>query len=371
MKKDTMNARERYLATFQYGSPDRIFMSPSGCYQGTRERWLEEGMPASEHFNTYFGFDRMVGIPLNPGYSEDLDAVWPRPKTRIIDRSLEWHLVENELGGKYRTWADREMGMNQWIEFPVRDRNSWEQFKKWLNPDQPSRYPEYWDDLVRCYKNRDYPLSITGGSFYGWIRDWVGMENLALWYYDEPDLVHDMADYVADFVIRWLDRALSDIPDIEHAGIWEDMCMKHGPLISPALFREFHLEPMKRVTKVLKEGGVRIISLDSDGQVDQLLPLWMEGGMDEVNPLERASGCDPVKYRKQFGKELRMHGGIDKRVLRDGMPKKGIEEEVMRYEDLIKEGGFVPTVDHGVPPDVSFENFKYFVDLRREVGTFS
>lgn len=81
-------------------------------------------------------------------------------------------------------------------------------------------------------------------------------------------------------------------------------------------------------------------SFDADGQVEHLIPLWMEGG-------------------------------IDKRVLRDGMPKKGIEEEVMRYEDLIKEGGFVPTVDHGVPPDVSFENFKYFVDLRREVGTFS
>ena len=368
MKKDTMTARERFNATYHYGERDRNFIGSFGFYGSTVTRWRKEGMPVSEHLSTLFGFDRIANVTLNPPYSQDLDAVWPRPETKVVERGPEKQIVENELGGKYLEWWDRDIGMSQWIDFPVRNRESWERFKPWLNPDQASRYPEYWDDLVRCYKGRDYPLGISAGSLYGWIRDWVGMENLALWYYDYPDLVHDMVNFVADFIIKWIDRALNDIPDLDFVMIWEDMCMKTGPLISPELFREFHLDALKRVTKVVREAGIKLITLDSDGKVDELIPVWMEGGVNQVHPLEIASDCDPIRYRKRFGKELRLSGGIDKRVLRDGTSKKAIEEHVMRYADLVKEGGFVPAVDHGVPPDVSFENFTYFVDLIHEIS---
>ena len=367
MADDRMNARERFHATFNYGGPDRVFRKSQGIFHQTHLRWLREGLPADEHYDTVFGFDRMEGIPLKPGYSEDLDAVWPRPRTRVLQRTAEWELVENELGGRYKQWHDRDMGMNQWLRFPVRDPESWETFKQWLNPLQSSRYPQYWDDLVRCYRGRDYPLGITGGSYYGWIRDWVGMENLAFLYYDQPDLVHDMVAYVADFVIRWTERALNDIPDLDFAQVWEDMCMKTGPLISPQLFRQFHLEPMKRVLNVFKQAGVKLIMLDSDGHADELIPLFMEAGMDLLYPLEIAADSDPVRYRAKHGKALRMLGGIDKRALRDGVPKKEIEAQVTSKAALIKEGGYSPAVDHSVPPDVPFEHFRYYMDLLREV----
>ncbi len=365
-----MNSRERFHATFGYGQPDRVFMRPEGQNPDTRKRWAREGLRGDEHFNTMFGFDRIELVPLNPPYTEDLDAVWPRPTTRIVEKTAEWQVIENALGGKYRTWIDRNIGMNQWMEFPVRDRESWEHFKTWLVPDQPSRYPEYWDDLKRSYKGREYPLGITGGSYYGWIRDWVGMENLAIWYHDRPDLVHEMVEYVADFVICWTERALTEVPDIDYACIWEDMCFKTGPLISPELFRKFHLEPMKRAIRVFKDAGVRIIQLDSDGRVEELIPLWMEAGVDVVYPMEIAAGCDPVRYRRQFGKELRMFGGIDKRALLDGMPKKGIEDQLYSKVELIREGGYAPMVDHSIHPDVPFENFKYYIQLLQEVCTF-
>ena len=362
-----MNARERFHATFEYGCADRPYLMPHWVFPDTLTRWRTEGMPADEHFNMYFGFDRHEMVPLNPGYSEDMDAVWPRPATRIVEATAQWQIVENDLGGRYKTWTDRDIGMNQWLEFPVRDPASWEHFKKWLDPDQPSRYPEYWEDLVRTYRGRDYPLGIQAASFYGWIRDWVGMENLALWYYDCPDLVHEMVEYVADFSIRWTGRALNDIPDLDYAHIWEDMCMKTGPLISPELFRTFHLEPMKRVVRTFREAGINIIMLDSDGRIDELIDLWMEAGVNVVYPLEVASGCDPVRYRQQYGKDLAMFGGIDKRALRDGVPRRAIEDEVFTKADLIKEGGYSPMVDHAVPPDVPFENFRYYVQLLHEV----
>jgi len=146
------------------------------------------------------------------------------------------------------------------------------------------------------------------------------------------------------------------------------MAMKTGPLISPQLFRDFMLEPMKRVTKVLNEYGIDIIMVDSDGNVDELIPLWLEANVNMVYPMEVAAGCDMLAYRERFGKELLMFGGIDKRVMRDGYTKADVEREVMsKVPQLIEQGGYSPMVDHAVPPDVPLELFKHYIDLVNEI----
>ncbi len=364
-KRPKMSPRERFHATFQYGQPDRVFFMPQWTFNETRRRWLREGMPADVHFNEYFGFDRIEHIPINMG-------LWPPLETKVVEQTKHWCIVEDELGGRTKRWTDREIGMSQWLVYPVRDRETWEKLKQRLNPNHACRYPQYWEDLKRCYRGRDYPLGINAGSFYGWIRNWVGMENLALWYYDCPDLVHEMTDHVANFVLKLIERALDEIPDIDFAAIWEDMAMKTGPLISPALFREFIMEPLKRVTKVLNEYGIKIIMVDSDGNLDELIPLWLEANVNLVYPLEVAAGCDALKYREQYGKRLLLFGNIDKRALREGCTKKDIEREVLsKVPELVKQGGYSPFVDHSVPPDVPFENFKYYIDLVHEICTFS
>jgi len=356
-----MTARERFHATFGYGEPDHVFLMSQWMFNDTRQRWMREGMPWDVHFDTYFGFDRTEVVPLNLG-------VFPALETKVVEQTPQWQIVEDEFGGLTKRWTDREMGMSQWIRYPVRDRETWERLKERLNPDAPNRYPEYWQYQKRCYKQRDFPLGINAGSFYGWIRNWVGMENLALWYYDCPDLVHEMTEYVADFVLRVIGRALDEIPDIDYGSIWEDMAMKTGSLISPALFREFMMGPLKRVTKRLSECGIRIIMVDSDGNVDELIPLWLEANVNLIYPLEVAAGCDAVRYRRKFGKEVLLIGNIDKRMLRDGCTKRDIENEVMsKVPQLVAGGGYSPIVDHAVPPDVPFENFKYYIDLIHEV----
>ncbi len=360
-----MTARERFHATFRYGQPDRVWIMSQWAFADTRTRWLGEGMPRDQHFNTYWGFDRHEVIPINCG-------IWPALEEKVVEQRVEWRIVEDELGGRKKVWSDRGMGMPQWLSYPVRDRETWEQLRQRLDPHATVRYPEYWDDYKCSVRDRNYPLAINIGSFYGWIRNWVGMEYLALWYYDCPDLINEMTEYVADFMLSLIDRALSEIPDIDYALVWEDMAMKTGSLISPRLFREFMMEPLKRVTKVTNEAGIDIIAVDSDGNVDELVPLWLEAKVNLVYPLEAAANCDPVAYRRQYGKELLLMGGIDKRVLRDGCSKEGIEKEVRsKVEPLVAEGGFSPMVDHAVPPDVPFENFRYYMDLINEICTFA
>lgn len=362
-----MSSRERFHATFRSGglggarAADSVFLMPQWVFGETRDRWLREGMPRDQHFNTYFGFDRMETIPLNMG-------LWPPLESKVVEETAEWRIVEDELGGLTKRWSDREIGMSQWICYPVRDRQTWEAVKQRLRADAPRRYPEYWEDLKRCYRGRDYPLGISAGSYYGWIRNWVGMENLALWYYDCPELVHEMTEYVADFVLAMIERALDEVPDIDYAQVWEDMAMKTGPLVSPQLFREFMLEPLKRVTKVLNQAGIDIIMVDCDGNVDELIPLWLEANVNLVYPMEVAADCDVLRYREQFGPELLMIGGIDKRALRDTCDRATVEHEVRsKVPPLVEQGGYSPFVDHAVPPDVPFANFKHYIDLVHEI----
>lgn len=358
-----MTARERFHETFRFGRPDRVFMMSQWLFNDTRQRWLREGLPWDQHFSTALGFDRMDNVPLNAGPC-------PAFESKIIEQTEHWRIVEDELGARTKHWTDREIGMSQWISYAVRGREQWELLKARMDPDAPIRYPEYWEEYKRSVRDRDYPLGIHVGSFYGWIRNWVGMEHLALWYVDCPDLVHEMSEFVADFMLKLIDRALSEIPDLDFAVLWEDMCHKTGPLISPRWFREFHMGPLQRVTKVVREAGIDILMLDSDGRVDEMLPLWLEAGVNMHYPLEVASGCDPLKYRELYGREILLMGGIDKRALRDDCTLADVEREVMRaVPELIKQGGFSPMVDHAVPPDVPYKNFKHYLDLVQELGT--
>ncbi|MCM8786301.1 MAG: hypothetical protein NC899_08770, partial [Candidatus Omnitrophica bacterium] len=255
--------------------------------------------------------------------------------------------------------------MSQWIDFCIKDEETWENVKKRLNPDSPLRYPEYYDDWKRCVKDRDYPLGIQAGSFYGWIRNWMGVENLSVMFYDNPSLVKEIINYVADFVIKVLERVVSEVK-IDFANIWEDLGMKQGPLLSPNTFQEFCLPSYKKVCSFLKSYDIDVIMVDSDGNNDVIVPLWLEAGVNMLYPLEVAANTDAIEYRKKYEKRLILMGNIDKRALRH--TKKEVEDEVMKKVPfLLKEGGYFPFVDHAVPPDVPLENFKYYLKLVQKI----
>ena len=341
-----------------FGRPDRAFMMPQWVFGDTVKRWQQEGMPKDVHFNDFFGFDRYEGAPINIGLVPGLES-------EVESETEEYKIIRDELGGRARVWKDREIGMPQWLDYPLKDRASWESIKARLDPDSPCRYPLYWEDLKRCWKGRDYPLGIHGGSYYGWLRNWAGVEGLSMMYYDDPELVHEMTDYVGDFVFRTIRRAVEEV-DFDFALFWEDMAHKTGSLLSPALFREFMLPSYKKVSALLHEHGVDVQLVDSDGNVDELIPLWLEGGLTGVYPCEVAAGCDVVAYREKYGKDLILIGGIDKRALRT--TREAVEEEVMgRAPKLLESGGYVPFVDHAVPPDVPLDCFQHYLRLVKQI----
>ncbi len=352
-----MNARQRYLETMRFGTPDRAFLLPPWLWASTLERWHTEGLPPDVHVDEYFGTDRYQSVPVQTGLLPGIEREVLRVEgeTRIVRRAGEGQII--------REFTHRpDMNMPQWLDYPLRTRDDWErEFKPRLDPHSPARYPLWWEDYVRSVKDRDYPLGISAGSFFGWIRNWMGLERLSYTLYDDPTLVAEMVDYLSWFICETIHRALDDVkPDF--ALMWEDMAGKGGPLCSPRHFQQYQVPAYKRVTGLLHDHGCDVIMLDSDGFVDPLLPYWLEGGVTGLYPFEVAAGEDAVALRRKFGKSLMMYGNVDKRVLVQG--PAAIDAEVLsKVPWLLIQGGYTPWIDHLVPPDVPFEHFAHYQRL--------
>ena len=135
------------------------------------------------------------------------------------------------------------------------------------------------------------------------------------------------------------------------------MSGRNGPSISPKMFREFMLPPYKRIIGALKERGIKHFIVDNDGNLDIIIPLFLECGFTGIYPIERQAGNDLMHIRKKYPK-LQIMGGFNKYAL--ALDKKYVELEISNYKELIKMGGFVPFADHIIPPNASWENFKYY-----------
>jgi len=336
------------------------------------ERWHQEGMPrdVDTHFyingNEFFGFERWEYLPINVGMIPGFDYELLAEDERTITFRGGEGIVHRAL--KEGTVLGTRPSMDQYLSFPVTDRESFLQMKQRYDPATPIRYPRWWDDLARCYRGRDYPLALTGiGGFglYSMMRLWMGTEGACLVFYDDPALAEEMLDFMADFFIELTTRALQDV-EVDWYNYFEDFAFKTGPLVSPAIYKRFLLPRYRRINEHLTRHGVRLISLDSDGNIDVLLPLILEAGFNHLCPLEQAAGMDLVRTRKEYGTAFALMGGIDKRELAKG--RREIEQELHRQAPyLLESGGYIPTIDHSIPPDVSYDNFLYYLDAKRRL----
>ena len=153
--------------------------------------------------------------------------------------------------------------------------------------------------------------------------------------------------------------AIRDLrPDF--AFIWEDMCYKNGPLIAPRTFRAFLLPAYQKLTRFLKQMGVKNIIVDSDGNVEKLIPLWLEGGVTGLLPFEVKAGGDVLKIRKQYP-QLQIIGGVEKHCLEHGRTE--IDAELARVlPGMLAQGGYGVALDHWVHDAIPLENFRYYVE---------
>jgi uroporphyrinogen decarboxylase len=372
-----MNSRERFWKWANFEPVDQI---PDWAdWLGPWETWLKQGLPAPAEmdqdsdwkawFIDHFGFEGMFSVFWGqPRVPVDIGP-YPAFEREVFEEKGNTILFHSGNGVIVRQFSHPGSSLisTEFVEYPIKNRQDWERYRdEHLNSEDPGRYPdpETWEALKVGWKDRDFIISIDGGSFYGFLRDWIGFENLSFFLYDDPDLVHEMMDYLADFFIRVLEKAVSEV-QIDFAMFWEDMCYKAGPLLSPAHFRKFMLPNYRKVTDFLVKHGVKLSWVDCDGNIEDLLPLWIEGGVRGFYPLEVASGMDAAKLQQKYGKSILMWGNVDKRALSAG--QTAIDLELQRLAPIVRRGGLIPLVDHGVPDDVPYENYLYYLEQRRKL----
>jgi uroporphyrinogen decarboxylase len=199
---------------------------------------------------------------------------------------------------------------------------------------------------------------------YGIPRNLMGFEGISMMLFDDWDLVEDVVETMCRIVENVLDRILPHFQADFGAG-WEDICFRSGPIIPPDMFRRLVVPRYRRITEKMRANGIRMIWTDCDGDITPLVPCFVEGGVNCMFPIEVHAGSEPVALRKQFGQELLLVGGVDKMVLREN--PAAIEKEMKRIQPIVKEGAFIPTVDHRVPPDVPLENYKAYLRIKRDL----
>jgi uroporphyrinogen decarboxylase len=192
------------------------------------------------------------------------------------------------------------------------------------------------------------------------LREWLGFENLCMLFHDDPGFIREMIFFWENFILLLLEKAFQYIkPD--YFRICEDMAYKSFSMISPPMIREFLLPTWQRWGDLIYNADCPVYAIDSDGYIGELIPLWIEAGINACEPIEVAAGCNLVKFQQEFGAQMAYVGGVDKRAIAAG--GKTIEKEIKRLEPVIDAGGFIPGCDHGVPADVSWDNFVYYTKL--------
>jgi uroporphyrinogen decarboxylase len=242
----------------------------------------------------------------------------------------------------------------KWHKFPVENRADFEAMKQRYRPDDPVRYPPDFAALVPALRARDYVSRLCVSGPFWQLREWCGFEPLCMLFIEDPGFVREMVAFWTEFVSRVMRRALeAGVADV--VAISEDMAYKEKSMISPAMTREFLLPAWRRWTREAREAGVPVVDIDSDGRIDELIPIWIEAGINVCDPLEVAAGCDVNDYRRRFGRRMAYRMGVDKRCIARG--GRAIEEELRRIEPVVREGGYIPGCDHGVPHDISWADY--------------
>lgn len=376
-----MNARQRFLNTLAYQNRDRVPLIDIGFWSETITAWQAQGLPATinmRNLDEFFDTDGFWQYYLSPEATDgsgllDRGMILPEGLRVGLAPLFEQTVLEDlgdqqilQIGDGTRVRKHKSMSSIPLHEnYLLKDRESWEEFyKPRLDPDTAERYPADWAsfDALANDESREPFLMLPAGSLYGWIRNWMGVEEVSYLIYDDPGLFEEMVETITTCVFGVLERG----GRFDAAFYWEDMSYNNGPLISPAHFKQYLVPRYKRINELLARHGVHNVIVDSDGRVDDLVPSWLDAGVNTIFPFKiGTTGADPIEYRKRFGKDLRMIGGFDKRILASS--PESIEREIRRLAPLVEEGGFIPVCDHKIPPDVTLENYRFYLDTARHI----
>lgn len=353
-----MTQRQAFHALLRGERPAALCQFEWGYWPEAIERWHAEGLPRGVEPWDHCGITHYFRPPIEIYF-------YPPFERQVLDEDADTIVVRTEMGILCRE-SKAGLRLPQFLKHPVATRDDFEAIKERLDPASPGRYPANWDEWAKAAPSFPHLLCLgrRENGFFGWLRELMGLEGLLMAYIEQPDLIHEICRYHVTYLQTLYERALRDV-EFDFIFMWEDMAFKNGPLISPDFVRTFMLPYYREMIDFYRQMGARWILQDSDGNMTQLIPLFHEAGVDGMLPFEVAAGMNVLKVREAFPK-LRILGGIDKRALYGS--KKDIDRELeAKLPAMFRAGGYIPTLDHHIPPEVPYANFRHYLRRCREI----
>lgn len=377
-----MNTRARILAALNYEPVDRLPLLHFGFWRETLERWAAEGHVTTEEARGWGDgnpvdaiISRKLGFDTNY-YACFHPNAWLRPafESRLI-RTLpdgSRHTLNGD--GVIILSAPDATGIPAEIDHLFKGRREWEAHYRprlQYHPDRVNKSLVRVNDRMVPFDaggleflrsgQRDYLYGLHCGSLFGWIRNFIGVENCAYLHLDDEPLFDEIIATVADSCYRCVEATLEAGATFDFAHFWEDICFKNGPLVTPAVFKAKVGPHYRRITDLLRRYGITLVSLDSDGMIDALIPTWIENGVNTMFPIEVGTwNASIAPWRTRYGRELRGVGGMNKVVF--ARDRAAVDAEIERLKPLIELGGFIPCPDHRLAPDAKWDNVRYYCD---------
>lgn len=351
--------RQEYLDYMTFVRNDRpLFTEIFGPLIGLKEEWEQQGASQEELAFSAFEYccEHRGWLPVHTGWMGG-------PETRVLQETDEYVISLDHMGRRVKLlkgFATLPLP----LDFPVRNMEDWEAVRHHLEW-RPDRVREDWRRLAAEHltAGRVICVGIPGG--FDIIRELMGDEAACLAFYDQPELIEDILKTVGDTAVKCLD-AVSAGAQIDLLHVHEDMAGKSGPMIGPALVREFILQYYRRVWDMLASRGARVFEQDSDGNMNAVIDAFLEAGVNSMYPMEPAAGMDVVRIREKYGRRLAFVGGIDKHVLRRSRAEIAAELEY-KIPPLVATGGAVLALDHRIPNGTPLENYRFYIAKAWEI----
>ena len=359
--KATITDRQRFNNQMHYKPVDRCFNMEFGYWDGNFKQWsifLENGITNNDQADIFFNFDKIA---------VESAHLWMHPafEPKVLEQTAIHKIMINEDGLLAQVPKDGHDTIPRYIKSSIVTPDDWAECKaRRFRRNDPIRKVNI-EALKKAHPSgRDYPLGVHCGSMIGKIRNMLTFEGLAYACHDYPQMVEDMVETVCTLVENYLDQVLGHI-DFDFASGWEDICFKNGPIVSLDFFKNVVVPRYKRISKKLTAAGIDIWYTDCDGDVRLLLPFFLEAGINCLFPYEVNSCCHPLELLNEYGKDLRIMGGVDKMELAKG--PRAIKAYLESLLPAVERGGYIPFCDHRCPPNVKVEDYLYYLDLKEEM----
>jgi hypothetical protein len=354
-----MTSRERLRTALRRQEPDRMPRVEQCFWPATLARWRQEGLAEDASPAEVFDLDRTLHLDLD-------NSLRLPPET--LQETADWVLERDADGVVYKRWTNH-YGPPSEVDTLIKTRADWERYRERLEPD-PARISDGVRQAIRNAAAAGEFCSVSPGEPVWWTLRTLGMERALLTLATDPDLFADMLARQAALGLQMLRQLLTEgfRPD----AVWfsADLCYRNGMLFSPADYRRTMMDYHREFARLCHDHDL-FLMLHCDGDVREFLPLLIEAGFDCIEPLEARAGNDVRELKPRCGDRISFFGNINMDVLATGDRALITAEVVSKVEAAKVGGGYIHQSDHSVPPTVSFDAYRFWMDLAREHGEYA